>query len=211
MSQQMKAPIFLLFFHFFIISPFFPTSHSSSQPNCAPLKCSPDAPEILTQFHLTTHHPPGCGKPGFTLSCKHNATTTITFPNHLNLVINSISYDENRIALSDPRRCVHGVFLDLDLSLTPFEYAYLVKEFKYLNCDEVACLSGRERHVHTVEAGERSSFRVPELCRVVKSVRIPFGYSRYLADDEFGLGLTWKTALGGGVRGLPSKQLRGKV
>ncbi|CAL1401655.1 unnamed protein product [Linum trigynum] len=145
----MKALIFLLFFHLFIISSFFPTSHSSSQSNCAPLKCSSNAPEILTPFHLTTHHPPGCGKPGFTLSCKHNATT-ITFPNHLNLVINSISYDENRIALLDPRRCVHSVFLDL--SLTPFEYAYLVKEFKYLNFsvglsvdshDEVACLSGR--------------------------------------------------------------------
>ncbi|CAL1375918.1 unnamed protein product [Linum trigynum] len=195
----MKSPIFLLLFHFFI---FFPTSHSS-QPTCPPLKCSPQSPEIHTPFHLTTHHPPGCGRPGFTLSCKHN-TTTITFPSHhLNLAVKSISYDENRIDLSDPRRCVHGVFLHLDLSLTPFQYAYVVKEFEYLNCsarlpagsfDEVACLSGREHHVYTVEAGERSSFEVlPEFCRVVKSVRIPFGYSPYLADDEFGLGLTWET------------------
>ncbi|CAI0524895.1 unnamed protein product [Linum tenue] len=55
----------------------------------------------------------------------------------------------------------------------------------------------REHHVYTVEACDRSSFRVPELCRVMKSVQIPFGYSRYLADDEFGVGLTWKTVLGG--------------
>ncbi|CAL1401654.1 unnamed protein product [Linum trigynum] len=68
----------------------------------------------------------------------------------------------------------------------------------------------REHHVYTVEACDRSSFRVSELCRVMKSVQIPFGYSRYLADDEFGVVLTWKTVLGGGVRGLPSKQLRGK-
>ncbi|CAI0413057.1 unnamed protein product [Linum tenue] len=203
----MKAPIFLLLFHFSISSPFFPTSHSSSQPTCPPLKCSPQSPEIHTPFHLTAHHPPGCGKPGFTLSCKHNTTTTITFPHHhLDLVVKSISYDENRIDLSDPRRCVHGVFLDLDLSLTPFQYAYAVKEFDYLNCsarlptgsfDEVACLSGKEHHVYTVEAGERSSFEVlPEFCRVVKSVKIPFGYSPYLADDEFGLGLTWETECG---------------
>lgn len=32
---------------------------------------------------------------------------------------------------------------------------------------------------------------VPNFCRVVKTVPIPFEYSPYLSDNSFGLGLTW--------------------
>lgn len=70
-----------------------------------------------------------------------------------------------------------------------------MKEYSYLNCSvrlprsftEVPCLSGSGYHVYTVEP----TFAVPNSCRVVKTVPIPFEYSPYLADNSFGLGLTW--------------------
>ncbi|KAK7831248.1 ring-h2 finger protein atl22 [Quercus suber] len=52
---------------------------------------------------------------------------------------------------------------------------------------EIPCLSGSKYHVYTVEP----SLAIPNSCRPVKTVAIPFQYSPYLADNSFGLGLSW--------------------
>ena len=100
-----------------------------------------------------------------------------------------------KLDLIDHKNCIHQVFLNLNLSLTPFRYYYALKEYSYLNCSvrlspsfaEVPCLSGLGYHVYTVEP----SLSVPDSCRVVKTIPIAFGYSPYLSDSSFGLGLTW--------------------
>lgn len=162
--------------------------------NCSSAKCSLLSPEIRFPFRIQAIQPHHCGLPGFNLLCRENRTM-IHFPTYGDLVVKSISYDTRRLSLLDPKSCVHEVFLNLNLSLTPFSYYYVVQQYKYINCsaklvgsfEQVPCLSGSNHHVYIVE----SSFSVPVSCSFVKTVAIPFSYSPYLSDSSFGLGLTW--------------------
>ncbi|EEF30919.1 putative RING-H2 finger protein ATL21A [Ricinus communis] len=163
--------------------------------NCQTLKCADAAPDILFPFQESSQQQPHCGLPGFELSCRVN-TTMIHFPNYGKLVVKSISYDIRKLDLLDPKNCVHEVFLNLNLSVTPFQYYYTVKNYTYLNCStqlsssfaEIPCLSGFKHHVYTVES---SLPVIPVSCIPIKTVAIPFSFSPYLADNSFGLGLTW--------------------
>ncbi|KAJ4848653.1 hypothetical protein Tsubulata_023504 [Turnera subulata] len=182
---------FILFFSSFF---FLTTDASSDGGQCGSVKCGDDGPDIGFPFRVIGQQPQHCGYPGFELSCKQN-TTMIHFPTRKDLVVESISYKNRKISLLDPQSCVHEVFLNLNLSLTPFQYYYVVRNYTYLNCSarlpasfvEVKCLSGSRHHVYTVE----TSMEVPGSCRAVRTVAIPFAYSPYLADNSFGLGLSW--------------------
>ncbi|XP_024168874.1 RING-H2 finger protein ATL22-like [Rosa chinensis] len=181
-----------IFFILFFTSIFLETEASGEI--CKTKKCAVGAPKIRFPFQLKSQQPQHCGLPGFDLDCSNNRTT-IHIPSYGDLVVKSISYDIKKLELLDPKNCVHGVFLNLNLSLTPFQYYYVMKEYSYLNCSvrlskcftEVPCLSGSVYHVYTV----KPTFAVPNSCRVVKTVPIPFEYSPYLGDNSFGLGLTW--------------------
>lgn len=121
----------------------------------------------------------------------------IHFPSYGNLIVKSISYETKKLDLIDPGNCVHGVFLNLNLSLSRFRYHYVVKNYTFLNCSarlpasfaEVPCLSGSTHHFYTVKYS--SAVPVPSSCRAVKTLAIPFEYSPYISDNSFGLGLTW--------------------
>lgn len=166
--------------------------------NCEPSKCSLNSSEIRHPFQIQGLHPQHCGLPGFKLFCEQEKTI-ISFPNYGDLMVKSIFYDTKRLNLVDPKNCVHEVFLNLNLSQTPFRYYHVLKQYKYINCSSkipsplvqfVPCLSTdstHENYVYTVGL----SFPVPVDCKTVKSVGIPFSYSCYLSDDSFGLGLTW--------------------
>lgn len=155
-------------------------------------------PDIRYPFHIKGQQQPqhDGALPGFELIRKDN-TTTIHFPSYGDLVVKSISYDTKRIDLVDPKKCAHRVFLNLNLTLTPFHYYYVLKNYTYLNCSttlpppnfiEVPCLSGSNYHVYTVDP----ALPVPSSCKEVKTVAIPFKYSPYLSDnDSLGLRLTW--------------------
>ncbi|KAL2237958.1 UNVERIFIED_CONTAM: hypothetical protein Sindi_0987500 [Sesamum indicum] len=171
------------------------TTTSAATNNCTSAKCSLFSPDIRFPFRIQGRQPPQCGVPHFNLFCRQN-TTMIHIPSYGDLVVKSISYDARRLSLLDPKTCVYQVFLNLNLSLTPFSYYYAVKQYKYINCsaqlvgslERVPCLSGSNHHVYIVE----SSFPVPVYCSCVRTVAIPFSYSQYLsADSSFGLGFTW--------------------
>ncbi|KAH0643029.1 hypothetical protein KY289_034003 [Solanum tuberosum] len=154
----------------------------------SPIKCA-NASDLNIQFPFRLHE--------FQLHCKQNRTI-IHFPSYGDLVIKSISYDIKKLELIDPKNCVPEVFLNLNLTNTPFSYYYMLKEYQYLNCSaeisssflQVPCLSGIGHHVYVVE----TSFVVPDFCNHVKTVGIPFSYSPFLSDKTFGLGLTWNLA-----------------
>ncbi|BFG31331.1 hypothetical protein CerSpe_176050 [Prunus speciosa] len=156
--------------------------------------CTHGTPDIRFPFQLRGHQRQHCGHTGYELDCK-NGTTIIHFPSYGDLVVKSISYDIKKLDLIDPKNCVHEVYLNINLSLTPFQYYHAVKEYSYLNCSvrisppltEVPCLSGSDYHVYTVDP----SLAVPDSCSVVKTIPIPFMFSPYLSDNSFGLGLTW--------------------
>uniref|UniRef100_A0A2P2MYJ9 RING-type E3 ubiquitin transferase n=1 Tax=Rhizophora mucronata TaxID=61149 RepID=A0A2P2MYJ9_RHIMU len=183
-----------IFFYVIFFSTIFPISIVASQSNCSRIKCSDASPDIGFPFQVPGQQPQDCGLPGFKLLCKENATK-IHFPSYGDLVVKSISYNIRKLDLLDPKNCVHGAFLNLNLSLTPFQYYYVVNNYTYINCStvlppsftEIPCLSGSKHHVYTLE----SSLAVPVSCGVVKTVAIPFAYSPYIADNSFGLGLTW--------------------
>ncbi|KAK3224966.1 hypothetical protein Dsin_004828 [Dipteronia sinensis] len=188
----------ILFFLLFATLMSIDTQTQASQP----AKCGHGAPEIRFPFRLKGQQPHHCGHPGFELSCKEN-TTMIHFPSYGDLVVKSISYHIKKLDLLDPGNCVHGVFLNLNLSFSPFQYYYVVKNYKYINCSarlptssfsEIPCLStgSRDHHIYTV----KSSLAVPFSCREVKTIAIPFTYSPYLSDNSFGLGLTWNNLSG---------------
>ncbi|CAL5187677.1 unnamed protein product [Lathyrus oleraceus] len=134
---------------------------------------------------------------GFDLFRKDNITT-IHFPSYGDLTVKSISYDSRRIDLLDPKNCVPRVFLNLNLTLTPFQYYYVLQNYTYLNCSttllhttnfiEVPCLSDSNSHVYTVDP----KVSIPSSCKRVKTVAIPFKYSPYISDNSLGLRLTWK-------------------
>ncbi|KAF7828455.1 RING-H2 finger protein ATL22 [Senna tora] len=152
------------------------------------------APHIRYPFHIKGHHFHYQTPPDFELLCKHNLTI-IHFASYGNLIVKSITYDLKKIDLVDPKYCAHRVFLNLDLSLTPFHYYYVVKNYTYLNCSnsfspglmEIPCLSGPNHHIYTVDP----SFSVPDSCEPIKTVAVPYEYSSYLSGNSLGLGLTW--------------------
>ncbi|XP_057799610.1 putative RING-H2 finger protein ATL21A isoform X2 [Salvia miltiorrhiza] len=166
---------------------------TASSTSCKATKCSLLSPEIRPPFRIVGSP---CGLSEFTLSCDLHNQTTIRFDGTGDLVVKAISYHSRRLTLADPNNCVHQVFFNLDLSLTPFTYYHSLHRYTYLNCsskllggieEEVPCLSGANHHVYVVEP----SFPLPPSCSAVKTVAIPFSYSRYLSDGSFGLGLTW--------------------
>ncbi|KAL7167163.1 hypothetical protein ACSBR2_037772 [Camellia fascicularis] len=191
-------------FFFFFFTILFSSIFIDTEANCPAVKCSHDGPEILFPFSVQGLQPLDCSYPGFELICREN-TTTIHFPSYGDLVVKSISYDNKKLSLLDPKNCVHEVFLNLNLSLTPFQYYYVVKNYTYLNCSsllspsfvQVPCLSGPRHHVYVVESFET----VPVSCKPVRTISIPFSYSPYLSDNSFGLGFTWDLpGMGGGCR-----------
>ncbi|XP_071742433.1 putative RING-H2 finger protein ATL21A [Rutidosis leptorrhynchoides] len=146
--------------------------------------CNHDKPHIQFPFKVNSF-------------CKNNITM-INFRSYGDLGVKSISYDHHKLTLFDPKDCVFQVFMNLDLSSTPFRYYHVVKNYTYFNCsvklpgsfEQVPCLSGSKHHVYV----EDSSLNVPNSCKTVKTVSIPFAYSSYVSDDSFGLDLTWDSA-----------------
>lgn len=173
-----------------------------------PATCGHGSFDIRFPFRLKSHQPQHCGDQSFDLFCRNNSTM-IHFPSYADLVVKSISYNSRKLNLVDPKTCVHEVFLNLNLSLTPFRYYYVVKNYTYFNCSaslgpnvtEVPCLSGSKHHVYTAE----SPVPVSDSCRAMKTVAIPFAYSSYLSDSSFGLGLTWELPEREEYSGLQSK------
>nr|XP_043630865.1 putative RING-H2 finger protein ATL21A [Erigeron canadensis] len=145
--------------------------------------CNHDKPHIHFPFKVNSF-------------CKNNHTM-ISFRDFGDLGVKSISYDHGKLTLYDPKDCVFEVFLNLDLSSTPFRYYHVVENYTYLNCsgslsgslEQVPCLSGAKHHVYV----EKSPLDVPSGCEVMKTVSIPFAYSSYVSDDSFGLDLTWES------------------
>lgn len=184
----MESFIFFIFLSSVLLS----TEAAKSTPST--VKCSGSSIGIRFPFRIKPEHSGHRRHAGFELHCKENHTV-IHFPSQGDLVVKSISYDDKRLDLLDPKRCVHEVFLNLNLSDTPFDYYHTLKKYTYLKCSAklppplqpVPCLNGSGYHVYTVDP--RLAEQVP--CMVIKTVGIPFPYSSYLSDNSFGLRLTW--------------------
>ncbi|KAH7854009.1 hypothetical protein Vadar_009054 [Vaccinium darrowii] len=127
-----------------------------AQDDCLPTNCSDRGPIIHYPFRLKNHHPPHCGYPGFDLSCSPNTTaTTITttvlnLPNSIEVLVTAIDYTSQFIYIKDPNSCFPQLLQNLNLSTTPFQFAYATYEISLFSCPSrnpnfttwVTCLSG---------------------------------------------------------------------
>ncbi|XP_047324198.1 putative RING-H2 finger protein ATL21A [Impatiens glandulifera] len=193
------SSIIIIFLFHVSISLIISDAYTDFISSCPAVKCSLDGPTIQFPFYSQGLQNQNCGLPGFRLSCNQKNRTVIQFTeyNSDELEVKSISYDEKKLILIDPRNCVPQVFLNLDhlITSTPFKYYYVTYNFTYLNCsekvssfqEEVPCLSGSDHHVYMIT----ESSVVPSSCRILKTVASPFSYSHYLSDNSFGLRLTW--------------------
>lgn len=201
-----------MIFLFFFLSSFLlvnsTESYSTCISDCPATKYSDDSssssnnsnsPVIQFPFRTRSQR----NSTGFEIFRKQNRSF-IHFESYGDLEVKSISYEEKILNLVDPNNCVHGVFLNLNLSDTPFMYYYVLKQYKYLNCSSpnfplpppftrVPCLSCRgHHHVYIVESSLLSV--VPDSCTVLKTVGIPFSYSPYISDNSFGLRFSWSSS-----------------
>ncbi|KAL2472077.1 putative RING-H2 finger protein ATL21A [Abeliophyllum distichum] len=183
------------FFIFFtIFSYVFLVTKACEPNNPSYINCGRDFPRIRYPFRIQGKQPHHSSHPDFELFFRQNKTY-IHFPTYGDLIVKSISYNTRKLNLIDPKNCVPEVYLNLNLSLTPFSYCYILKEYTYINCSshlstsfvKVPCLSGSNHHVYIVE----TLISPPVSCNSVKTVSIPFSYSPYLFDNSFGLSLTW--------------------
>lgn len=202
---------FLVIFLFLFLSSIFllvNTESSTCVSDCPDTKCSDDggfvnSPVIRFPFRARELQPrSSCGLSGFELSCKQNKSFIHFGSYYGDLEVKSISYEEKILNLVDPKNCVHEVFLNLNLSGTPFRYYYVLKQYTYLNCSvklpvpsftQVPCLSSapHSNHHHHVYIVEPSLSSVPDSCTPLKTIGIPFSYSPYISDNSFGLRLSW--------------------
>lgn len=183
----MEFSILSIFF-IFLISPISINAQipSSTTPKTTHCSSSHGCPRIEFPFN-------------FNISCSSN-TTRIHFKTYDSLAVKSISYGQKRLDLLDLNGCVHAAFLNLNLSLTPFRYFYVVNDYWYLNCTAtlasplststpIPCLS--RVGAYYVYVVRPQVMEIPKYCKKVKKVRIPFEYSPYIDDGSFGLSLTW--------------------
>ncbi|KAK6947539.1 Wall-associated receptor kinase, galacturonan-binding domain [Dillenia turbinata] len=186
--------IFILIFLFLFFSSL-SSCIEALDPNCQSLTCNESELQIKFPFSITGLHPIQCIQPGFELFCKKNSTI-ISFPSFRNLLVKSIAYGARKLDLLDPKSCVHEVFLNLDISLLPFEYYYVTKNYTYWNCsamlpspfNQVPCLSRGGYYVYVMEP----SLAMPASCVPLKTLPIPFSYTPYASDNSFGLQFTWE-------------------
>lgn len=181
-----------IFFTIFSYDILITKDHEPNNPS--PIISGPVFPGIRYPFWIQDEQPCDYDRPGFELFFRQNKTF-IHFPIYGDLIVKSIPWGARKLTLIDPKNCVHEVFLNLNLSLTPFNYYYVSKEHTHINYSsqlstsfmQVPCLSGSNHRVYFI----KSSFSPSVSCNSMKIVAIPFSYSPYLSDNCFGLSLTW--------------------
>ena len=153
---------------------------------CKVSRCSLDGPAIRFPFWLRDHQPACCGYPGFELSCKEKNQTMLNLSSSVKLLVKKINYKSQEIQVHDTDDCRLTQFLNLSLSVPPFQ---LLPEsqgnFDLLNCSStktafpyyfnpVPCLSVPGYQVYAVY----SSYYIDDIdlssCRKIHNVSLPY-------------------------------------
>ncbi|MQL79937.1 hypothetical protein Taro_012392, partial [Colocasia esculenta] len=171
---------------------------------CEPTSCSMGGPVIRFPFR-TKDQPPNCGYKGFELSCLGNATV-VELASAERFPVTFVSYDKQRLHL-DPGSCPPAAFLNLNLSISPFERQGN-GGFMLLNCTSevpttfpyttssyyypISCLDGSGRHIFGVETSAMDSLN--QSCISMKTKAVPREFVTTLCSEQgYDPSLGWGT------------------
>ncbi|XP_077239203.1 rust resistance kinase Lr10-like [Tasmannia lanceolata] len=149
---------------------------------CPPSNCSLHGPEIRFPFRLKEHQLQHCGYPNFDLSCK-GENTVLKLSSSMEVFVRDINYKKQTLTIFEPQNCIKGLFFNLNLSTSPFQYSsiYYCSNYTFFNCssevdfaygDPIPC----KRDFQHVGYGDSSLDTLPVSCQPIKTVFIPSPY-----------------------------------
>ncbi|KAM3711868.1 hypothetical protein ACB098_01G141300 [Castanea mollissima] len=119
---------------------------ATSQKFCQTSSCGGNsALPIRFPFQLNTTQTPGCGYPGFNLSCNTKSQTILTLPYYGDFIVQEIDYFDQSLVITDPDRCLPKWFLKnftqflLD---SPFQYGSIGYGLTFYNCSSNVSIFG---------------------------------------------------------------------
>ena len=173
---------------------------------CIKARCSRHGPEIRFPFRLTGIQPQHCGySQSFDLSCTKENKTLLQLPTSANFYVNKIDYKSQIIHISDPDACLPRLIRNVNLSSSPFRYAYdeIMADYDVFSCASEtdidlfyatvlpSCINGSDHKLYAV----RSWLSIDEVTliscsKMYKLVSIP---SDGLLKGENKILLSWST------------------
>ncbi|XP_059629050.1 rust resistance kinase Lr10-like [Cornus florida] len=105
-------------------------------------RCKKHGPAIRFPFRLKEDRQPGhCGYPGFQLTCDEREQTVLELPYSVKLLVKKIDYKSQFIHLQDPKGCLLGRLIKLNLSASTFQFypdseSYYLSAYALYNCSE---------------------------------------------------------------------------
>lgn len=178
---------FHIFFSISFLILFFLCHIATSQKFCRTSSCGGNsALPIKFPFQLNTTQTPGCGYPGFNLSCNTKSQTILTLPYSGDFIVQEIDYFSQSLVISDPDNCLLKRYLkNFTLSDSPFRFESTGYSFTFYNCSSNASIYGI-RPIDCLNNGDNYSVwmspsfyyggmvEVPASCRVLLNSTIPF-------------------------------------
>ncbi|KAK4262897.1 hypothetical protein QN277_028392 [Acacia crassicarpa] len=203
--------IFVFFLLLFLI---YPTASSS---NICETSCDMDVTPIQFPFQLVGDNEANqinrtsrCGYPGFELSC-NEGRTMIHLPHSGNFLVDTISYDNQKLWIRDPENCLPKRFLNNSFNLkgSIFQLSgdYILMDFTFYNCSSkvtlpyplppVPCLSSDHNpnfSVVAVWSGPQIAPFVAQ-CDPISSASLPYSVTNgpYWMNLNDEIGLQWNT------------------
>ena len=140
---------------------------------CEETRCKHHGPTIRFPFWLKDRQPDHCGYPGFELFCAENNYTMLELPRSVKLFVKQIDYTAQQVDVYDPDGCVQGLLPNLNLTASPFQFAYLYGPYNYtfFNCSSdnpykgivIPCLSSHGYQIVAVDS-DTGAYAAPLSC-----------------------------------------------
>lgn len=209
MSKVINTDIFCFFFFFLFLFCYLPTITTQSHDNsCYEIVSSCTKPEGLKirypfwlKDNISAYEGHHCRRPdGFGLSCSNNDTVLDSWASQVTLFVKEIDYASRFIRVYDPKGCLPGRLLDLNLSTSPFDY-YRAYDYALFNCSttgpnrselgtSVRCLDSVFGYENYAVASGQNTWDLPlSYCQKIRSVTFPNLVMDW--EQDGGVALRW--------------------
>ncbi|KAF7828138.1 putative RING-H2 finger protein ATL21A [Senna tora] len=172
-----------------------PTSQAQAQ-LCQTTSCGQLSIDFPFQLVQSNNQSARCGYPGFELSCTNHTQALLSLPSWSDVVVTSISLENQQVWINDPNGCLPKRFIDTNFSLqgSPFQLGdyYNLLNYSFYNCpsnlttstmlglDPISCLSSSNDVNNSVIAVlSDPPFSIPWIssCRFVDYAFVPVPFT----------------------------------
>ncbi|XVF53070.1 hypothetical protein PTKIN_Ptkin05aG0070000 [Pterospermum kingtungense] len=186
------SKLFFFFFPLFFLQP------STNGQTCPLASCG----NITVEFpYRLSDQPDCCGNPDFSLSCKNQSQTIISFRLSGDFIVDALAYSPPSVLISDPENCLAIRLLEgIELSGDPFEPVY-PESYTFFNCSSsvlvgypavhFSCLSDANFSVLAVPTFIYNQSNLLRSCLLIATISIPLatlGWPDYIDN----ILLTWE-------------------